>query len=299
TGNYGPSLSVPTGSLSLGAHTAGVAVSGLCGSVTNSATLTVQEPTSASGLSNATVCTGTDANFSTTASGTGPFNYAWTLDDASTGTNDPGLTVITGSLTTGTHTVRLIVTGQCGSATNSAILTVNAITSATDLTDSTLCQGANANFSTAASGTGPFTYAWTLNGTPIGTDIPSLTVATGTLNIGNHTVAVVVSGQCGSVTQSATLTVSAPTSATVLSDTTVCNGTDANFSTTAGGPGPFTYAWTVDGIAGGSNSPNLTLATGTLTVGSHTVVVVVSGQCGSVTQNATLTVNALTIATNI
>src|SRR5205085_1319564 len=152
------------------------------------------------------------------------------------------------------------------------------ITSAADLTDSTLCQGANANFSTAASGTGPFTYAWTLNGTPIGTDIPSLTVATGTLTIGNHTVAVVVSGQCGSVTQSATLTVNAPTSATNISNTTVCQGDNASFSTTASGTGPFTYAWTLNGTAAGTNGSTLTVATGSLTNGTHNVVLVVTGQ---------------------
>ncbi|TMP96149.1 MAG: HYR domain-containing protein [Verrucomicrobia bacterium] len=41
------------------------------------------------------------------------------------GTNGPSLTVPTASLALGTHTIAVVVTGQCGSATNSATLTVD------------------------------------------------------------------------------------------------------------------------------------------------------------------------------
>src|SRR5919197_856819 len=57
-----------------------VIVTGAANSVTNCATLTVLEPTTASGPNDMTLVTGQTGTFSTTASGTGPFEYQWTKD---------------------------------------------------------------------------------------------------------------------------------------------------------------------------------------------------------------------------
>lgn len=291
------SISVPTGSLSIGAHTVTVTVSSSCGSITHSATLTVQEPTSTSDPTDQTVCQGADAMFSTTASGTGPFSYAWKLDGAPFGGDTSSITVPTGALSVGVHTVEVTVTGECGSATQSATLTVQESTSTTDPADQTVCEGDNAIFSTTASGTGPFTYAWTVDGNPAGTS-PSITVPTGSLSVGVHTVEVTVSGTCGSATQSATLTVQESTSITDPPDQAVCPGTDATFSTIASGTGPFSYAWKLDGNPIGGDNSSVTIPTGSLSSGDHTVTVTVSGTCGSATQSATLTVRQLTSTTD-
>ena len=116
----------------------------------------------------------------------------------------------TGSLSVGNHTVSVTTTGSCGSASQSATLTVQAPTATTDPADQTVCKGATAIFSTTASGTGPFHYAWTLDGLPFNGDSPSINVPTGSLSSGNHTVAVTTTGSCGSASQSATLTVGSP-----------------------------------------------------------------------------------------
>src|SRR4030095_16904910 len=63
--------------------------------------------------------------FSTVAAGTGPFSYAWTLDGNPVGGNSPNVTIPTGALSTGNHTVTITTTGACNSAVQSAILTVN------------------------------------------------------------------------------------------------------------------------------------------------------------------------------
>jgi hypothetical protein len=296
-GGDSASVSVATGSLSTGAHSVAVAVSGTCGTVTKSASLTVQENTSATNPADETVCQGASASFSTTASGTGPFHYSWTVDGSSFGGDTSSISVPTGSLTVGSHAVSVSVSGTCGSVTKSAALTVQANTSATAPSDETVCQGANASFSTTASGTGPFHYAWTVDGSPVGGDSASISVATGSLSVGNHAVAVTVSGTCGSTTQNASLTVQENTSATDLSNETVCQGANASFSTTASGTGPFHYAWTVDGSPVGGDSASVSVATGSLSVGNHAVAVTVSGGCGSVTKNATLTVQETTTAT--
>ncbi|MCU1265469.1 MAG: C-terminal target protein [Acidobacteria bacterium] len=292
------SISVPTGSLSVGNHTVAVTVTGACGSASQSATLTVQENTATSDPPDQTVCQGATASFSTTATGTGPFHYAWTLDGSPFDGDSSSINVPTGSLSVGNHTVAVTVTGGCGPASQSATLTVQANATTTDPPDQTVCQGATANFSTTASGTGPFHYAWTLDGSPYNGDSPSISVPTGSLTVGNHTVVVTTTGACGSVSQSATLSVNANTSTTDPPDQTVCKGATANFSTTASGTGPFHYAWTLDGSPFGGDTSSISVPTGSLTVGNHTVVVTTTGACGSASQSATLTVNANTATTD-
>jgi len=297
-GTNSPNLAVNTTSLSVGNHTVSVTTTGACGSASQSATLTVQAQTATTDPADATVCQGATANFSTTASGTGPFSYSWTVDGSPAGTNSPNLAVDTTSLSVGNHTVSVTTTGTCGSASQSATLTVNANTTTTDPADATVCQGATANFSTTAGGTGPFSYSWTVDGSPAGTNSPNLAVNTTSLSVGNHTVSVTTTGACGSASQSATLTVQAQTATTDPADATVCQGATANFSTTASGTGPFSYAWTVDGSPAGTNSPNLAVNTTSLNVGNHTVSVTTTGTCGSASQSATLTVLAPTATTD-
>jgi hypothetical protein len=291
------SINVPTGALSIGNHTVVVTTTGACGSASQTATLTVQENTSTTDPADATVCQGATANFSTTASGTGPFSYAWTLDGSPFNGDSASINVPTGSLSVGNHTVAVTTTGACGSASQSATLTVQPITTTSDPADVAVCQGATANFSTTADGTGPFSYAWTLDGSPFNGDSASINVPTGSLSFGNHTVAVTTTGACGSASQSATLTVQAPTATTDPPDQTVCKGATANFSTTASGTGPFSYAWTLDGLPFNGDSPSISIPTGSLSSGPHTVAVTTTGTCGSASQSATLTVGSPPVIT--
>src|SRR5207247_10151280 len=97
------------------------------------------------------------------------------------------------------------------------------------------------SFVTVPSGTGPFTYQWWIDGVVAGNDGPALSVPTGARALGDHTVQVVVGGQCagvaGTVTNTATLTVDAPTIGQ-LSDLILCSGQIAALRTSASGPGP-------------------------------------------------------------
>src|SRR5207253_639528 len=95
-----------------------------------------------------------------------------------------------------------------------------------------------------------------------------------------------------------TVSVNANVTTTDPSDAAVCQGTDANFSTTASGTGPFHYAWKLDGNAIGSDSPNLTVPTGSLSASTHPVTVHVTGTCGSADQSADLVVQANTATTD-
>jgi len=178
-----------------------------------------------------TVCEGGTATFSTTASGPGTVTFVWKKGATVVNTGDLGGRVtitnggststltITGAVPSDSDTYTVDATGQCNTASQSATLTVNAATHTTDPADQTVCQGTDAHFSTTASGTGPFHYAWTVDGSPFNGDSSSITVPTGSLSAGNHTVTVTTTGACGSETQTATLTVNNGTPVITLSST--------------------------------------------------------------------------------
>ena len=278
-----------------------VVVRGDCNTVTNCAALTVNAAVALSDLSGVTVCPGTEAGFSATASGTGPFNYQWTLDGAVVGTNGPTLLTSTVNLSAGNHVVAVTVTGQCGAASHSATLTVQPASSASGPSDARVCRGGDLTLATVASGVGPFDYQWRLDGTATGSNGPNLTVPTAVLSLGDHSVTVEVSGRCGlTLTNQATLSVQDTLAVNGPAGVAVCREAEVSLVTEATGTGPFTYQWALDGSAVGTNGPTLTLSAGGLALGDHTVQVVVSGQCAGVvemvTNSATLTVLPATAA---
>ena len=207
-----------------------------------------------SALANQTLCEGGTATFTTSASGAGPFTFVWKKGTTVLNNGDLGgrVTITSGGATSTLTITGLVLsdagsysveaTGACSTASSSATLTVNQNTSATTPADQTVCQGTTANFSTTASGTN-LHYAWTVDGSSFNGDSSSISVPTGSLSVGNHPVSVTVTGTCGSVTKNATLTVQANTTTSDPPDQTVCKGATASFSTTAGGTGPFHYAW--------------------------------------------------------
>ena len=81
-------------------------------------------PVSASGPSNQTTVVGSNVVFSTVASGTGPYNYAWSKNGAAiSGQTNSSLT-LNNVTTSDAATYSVIVGGAIGTVTNSATLTV-------------------------------------------------------------------------------------------------------------------------------------------------------------------------------
>jgi len=164
--------------------------------------------------------------------------------------------------------------------------------SATGPVSQTVCPGDGAVFSTVASGTGPYSYAWLENGSALsGQTNSSLTL----MNVGAGdaaTYSVIVSGAMGTVTNSATLTVNSPVTVTAapLNQISVAGGS-ATFSVAASGTG-LSYQWLFNGQVIGT-STNVTL-NNLLTSQAGVYTVIVSGTCDNVTNSATLTVNKAT-----
>ncbi|MBC8086842.1 MAG: VWA domain-containing protein [Phycisphaerae bacterium] len=274
-----------------------VEVSGACNSVTNTAALFVNELTTATSLANETVCAGDVVSFATVVHGTGPFAFTWRkAGDVIEGATNSSLT-ISNAAVADSATYAVEITGQCNSVTNSTVLTVRALTTATPMESTTRCVGESVSFSTIASGTGPFTFVWRKEGVVMpGETNSSLSLpAVSTNSAGVYAVEIL--GACNAITNSAVLVVHEPAAATPLTDTARCIDDVATFATTPSGTGPFVFLWRKDGaLLANETNASLSLAiSSTNDAGLFTVEV--SGACGSVTNSAALAVNVMTMAT--
>jgi hypothetical protein len=182
------------------------------------------------------------------------------------------------------------ITGACNAATNCATLDVNTLTSASALTNLVRCTGQPAAFSTVASGTGPFTYRWTKDGTNIA-NATNASFAIASVSATNAaTYCVIVTGTCNSSTQCATLIIGSAISTTPLTNQTRCACESATFTTIASGVGPFTYVWRKDGGVLPAETNNSLTIQGLTPTHAGTYTVTVSGACNSVSSSATLAV---------
>ncbi|MEO5803236.1 MAG: hypothetical protein ABIR24_06875, partial [Verrucomicrobiota bacterium] len=269
------------------AGTYSVIVSGNCNSVTNSATLTVNTNTASTALVSLIECPGDNATFATTPSGTGPFTFVWRKDGSVIANQTNASLTLLSVVATNAGTYSVIVSGNCNSVTNSATLTINTNTASTALVSLIECPGDNATFATTPSGTGPFTFVWRKDGSVIANQTNSSLTLLSVVATNAGTYSVIVSGNCNSVTNSATLTVNTVTSLTPLQSTTNFIGNTVNFTVTASGTGPFIYVWKKDGVAiSGATNNILTLPVSSASTGIYSVEA--TGACGTAITSASL-----------
>lgn len=244
-----------------------------------------------------TVIQGNTATFTVSPTGDQPFTYQWQLN----GTNLPGAManplVLVGVQTNQAGNYSVIVSNRFGSVTSSnATLTVNVQVLPTVLTQPVSVEviaGSNATFSVTAAGSAPLGYQWRF----AGVNLPGATGATLTVtnvqatNAGLYSV--VVSNPFGTATSSnATLTLKIPPSFLAHPQSlTVLKGTNASFSVTPGGDGPFTYQWRLAGtnLPAATNNPLPLTNVQTNQAGLYSVVII-SPYGTATSSNATLTV---------
>jgi hypothetical protein len=278
----------------------------------NGSNLTVNTaPAITSNPSNSTICSGSNAIFNVTATGTS-LGYQW-QESTNGGTSFSNIT--NGGIYSGATSASLTLTGAtsslnanqyqvivsnttCASATSiAATLTINtapAITS--NPSNSTICSGNNATFNATASGTN-LTYQWqestnggtsfsniTNGGIYSGATTASLTLtgATSSLNANQYQVIVSNTG-CTSATSSvATLTVNTALSITSNpSNSTICSGNNATFNVTATGSS-ISYQWQ-ESTNGGTSFSNIT--NGGIYSGAATSSLTLTGATSSVNAN--------------
>ncbi|MBK9698880.1 MAG: choice-of-anchor L domain-containing protein [Flavobacteriales bacterium] len=207
--------------------------------------------------------------------GTAPFTYEWTLNGAPVGN---GTSITVPNTAPGTYV--LTVDDNCGGSVQEDVVVGAPFSPPMTLTlspDVTLdCQGtADLSVLNVAGGTPPFTYSWTLNGNPVGTGttIPVDATAPGTYTV-------TVNDNCAGVQQGTiTVTVLPPAVLAVTASPDVelpCQGSVLlEVLNVAGGVGPYTYAWTLNGTNQG-NGTSLNVPTGS--PGAY--VVTVQDACG-------------------
>jgi len=267
-------------------------VSGTCtpDATSNTATLTINSaPVVTTHPGDSTICSGTNATFSISATGSS-LAYQWQVNDGSgwsnmantgiySGTTTSTLTLTAATTSVHTYQYRCVVNGACtpDDTSNAAIITVNSLPAITlHPTNSTIGAGSNTSFSITATGTS-LTYQWQVNDGSGWSNVTNTGIYTGatsnTLNLTTVSAAYttyqyrcVVSGVCAppATSTAATLTVnSAPAITAQPSDSTICSGTNATFSVTASNA--VSYQWQVNDGSGWSNLANTGIYSGATT----------------------------------
>ena len=307
----------------LASGTYNITITGISGVITKTRIISFvvsigTAPTIATNPSNTSACIGSSAVFSVTTSGPAASGFQWqSSSDGVTYTNVTGATAATYTATAVTlalnnYRYRVIVSGQCGSATSSAatltVQTAPAIT--TQPQNAVECAGNNAVFTVAATGTN-LTYQWEFSTdgvapytTIAGATGSSYTVAAVTLAQNNYRYRVNISGTCPAAITSAPAILNVGNAAAITTQpaaTAVCVGQTATFTVAATGSS-LTYQWqqSTDGGVTFTNVPGA--ATSTLSLpatvatqnGYRFRVNVLSCTPTPITSNAaTLTVNTL------
>jgi Immunoglobulin domain len=160
----------------------------------------------------------------------------------------------------------------------------------------TVIAGQPATFTAAATGTGPFTYQWFVNGVAInGATSNSYTIAATVSSDNGAVYTVAVSNAAGTVMSPPyILTVNTPPVITTQpANQTVLAGQPATFAVTATGTAPFSYQWYQGGaaIAGAVSSSYTTPASVVASSGSDFTVTITNVAGTVASAGATLTVD--------
>ncbi|TAF73151.1 MAG: BspA family leucine-rich repeat surface protein [Bacteroidetes bacterium] len=232
-----------------------------------------------------TVCGGTMAPFTVSATGTGTLTYAWS--------NGMSTTTSMITLTAGTNYM-VTVSGTCGSVvSNTFSNTVNAVTAiATQPMSQIIQPNATASLSVSAAGVN-LTYKWSSNETVSGISGKSAGVYT-----------VTVSGTCGSVVSNAATIVGLAISSATVSGISANGSLTSATSITISGTGFVNGATiTVNGVSISNftvvNSTSIiaTIPAGTLLASNNVVLVQNPNQVASA--NSPVVITVVSLPTNL
>jgi gliding motility-associated-like protein len=298
-----------------------------CGTDVNSNTvsLTVTDNSTVTNQpTNQTACDGGNASFTAAGSGTGTLTYQW--QDNSGGGSLANISGATGATLNIVGVVapmnarqyRCVIGSDCGTDVNSNTVSLTVTDNSTvtnQPTNQTACDGGNASFTAAGSGTGTLTYQWQDNSG--GGSLANISGATGaTLNIVGVVAPMnarqyrcVIGSDCGTDVNSNTVSLTVTDNSTVTNQPTnqsACDGGNASFTTTGTGTGTLTYQWQDN--SGGGSLANISGATGaTLNIvgvvasmNARQYRCMVSSSCGSAasTNTVSLTVTDNSTVTN-
>lgn len=282
-------------------------VSGTCGQITsNGASLaTLSAPVISVQPDNKTVCSGSSAGFTLSASGSA-LTYQWKLNGTDlveglnvSGSNSASLTINPAN-ENDAGVIACQVAGTCGSVlSNTTNLLVNPSTVITAHPQNQVaCINGNASFSVLATGSN-LTYQWQKDGANLigETSAGILVNNVSTANAGVYRC--IVSGDCGNqISNGALLTVNNDITITSHpANIEICSGTNAAFKVNVSGP-VSAYQWKFNGAPltnggkiSGALTGNLSINTAS-SLNAGVYVCEITGSCGTLNSNpATLTID--------
>jgi len=192
------------------------------------------------------ICLGEAVTLSVAANGSTPLGYQWRKGGANIlgATNDTYFIPSVTMADLGGYDV--VVANSCGGATSTvAQVSLSASVGATPLVSQTNCIGGSVMFSTTASGPLPISYQWFKDGVEIPDQLMNTLTLTNLTLTDAGVYAVVVSGACNSVSNSATLTISALPTINCATNKTVESGVAWDFDLPVVGGGTLTVVSTV------------------------------------------------------
>ena len=292
-----------------------VTLTGGCGTITTTGSITVTANntiaiTSAAGTNIQTVCINTPITTITYAT-TGATNATFSgLPTGLTGTWAANVVTISGTPTTAaTSNFTITLTGGCGNITSTGTITVTAnntitLSSAAATTAQTKCINTaitNITYTTVRA-TGA-----TVSGLPTGvTGIWAGNVVTisGTPSVsGVFNYTVTLTGGCGNVTATGSITVNALNTVTLTSgagtniQSRCTNNPITNITYTTTGATNVTFAGLPAGVTGTWTAGNATISGSATATGTFNYTVTLTGGCGTVTATGTLTISVNTVIT--
>jgi alpha-tubulin suppressor-like RCC1 family protein len=251
-----------------------------------------------------TVNAGNTATFAVGVSGTGPFTYQWLKGGLPISGATAAFYSIASAAAGDAGSYAVQVTNSVNTANStSATLTVNAnpVITVVSITSQPSPQiqlpGGSATFAVAASGTGPLSYQWLKDGSPI-SGATSAVLLLSNLQVGDAAAysVTVSNGLGGGVTSNAASlnVVGAPAITTQPTNVSASEGATATFSVSATGTN-LRYQWTLNGGGiGGASSATYTTPTLSLADNGAVYGVFVYNGAGLVISNsAVLTVTPL------
>ena len=160
-----------------------------------------------------TVTTGQPATFSVVATGAAPLNYQWFMNAAAAGTNSNTFTIAQATGSQSGAQIYVNVSNSAGTTKSDTVsLTVSSATTAPAISQQpvsvTVTAGQTASFSITATGAAPLTYQWFMNGTKVGTNSNSYSIAQTTTAQNGAQIYATVTNSAGTATsKTVTLTV--------------------------------------------------------------------------------------------
>jgi uncharacterized protein YjdB len=259
-GNASVAAGLVTG-VTAGLDTVVYTVTNGCGTATATRVITINNTTTAGTITGAsTVCNGGSITLSDAVAG-----GVWSATNGNAIITSAGVVY---AMSVGVDTINYNVTGACGSATATTVITVNPLPSAGSISgSSTVCAGSTITLSDAVSG-----GIWTSSNSAAAT-VGSTGVVSGVAS-GSTTISYAVTNSCGTAYASLGILVNPlPVAGTITGGDTVCMGHSISLSDAVSGG-----VWTT--VTGNATISSTGLLTG-LTYGLDTVVYTVTNACGS------------------